>query len=45
MLLNLAPHPRSSDILYQNGDQGIGWLFMAAIALYFLYLFIWGKKK
>lgn len=45
LLLKLAPHPRNSDILYPNGDQGIGWVFLAAIGLYFLYLFLWGKKK
>lgn len=34
--MRMAPRPHSSDILYPNGDQGIGWVLIGIIILEFI---------
>lgn len=34
--MRMAPRPHSSDILYPNGDQGIGWVLLGIIILEFI---------
>ena len=44
--MRLAPRPHSSDVFYQNGDQGIGWVFIAIMVLHFIYKFwIYGRNS